>query len=156
MVLSHVANLALISGRLISVYTSTTSILLIAIKKSLPTAHINAKLWITILLSTAIFLFQFEPLFLWFLLRYTPVFLTTHRPIYIKVYSPMGATEEPLKLCSRRPSHKRSTISLTALREPGRTSRPSWIIILTPHTYSRIFPDFHPTSRPSSLNPSAY
>ena len=45
---------------------------------------------------------------------------------------------------------------LSALRGPGRTSRPSWIIILTPHTYSRIFPDFHPASRPSSLNPSAY
>lgn len=108
-------------------------------QKTLPTAHINVKLWITILLSTAIFLFQFEPLFLWFLLRYTPVFLTPHRPVYIKVYSPLGATDEPLNCIHDALLIREALSPLSALRGPGRTSRPSWIIILTPHTYSLIF-----------------
>lgn len=67
-----------------------------------------------------------------------------------------GSYRRATKLCSRRPSHKRSTISPICLAGTRTNLSPfmdyyPYATYLLPH-----FPDFHPASRPSSLNPSAY
>lgn len=100
------------------------------------------KLWITILLSPAILLaIIFEPFFPWFHIKVYAGLLDPSSPRIHRGVLTSGSYRRATQLCSRRPSliNREALSPLLALRGPGRLSRPSWVIILTQHTYSHIF-----------------
>lgn len=149
-------NLALNSGHRISVYARTTSILLIAIKKIVThSSHKRKTMDNDFVIYCNLFISVRTTLPVVPIKVYTGLF-TPSSPRIRKGVLTSGSYRRATKLCSRRPSHKRSTISPICLAGTRTNLSPfmdyyPYATYLLPH-----FSDFHPASRPSSLNPSAY
>ena len=106
-------------------------------QKSLPIASINAQTMDNDFVICCNLFIIIGTISLRVLIKVYAGIPTPHRPVYVEVYSPPGITDDYC-MCSRRPSHKRSTISPACLSGTGTKlfSRPSWVIILTQHSES--------------------